>query len=184
MDFELELTKIIKSDDVLMSILRIVQALQLNDCWIAAGVIRNKVWDYLHNTQTEINDIDVIYFDEFDSSIETEKALESKLKEIMPNQPWSVKNQARMHIKNKIPPYISSFDGVAHFPETPTAIAVRINDKKIDIIAPYGLTDLFEGIVRPTPPFNRDSTLHPIYLDRIQNKRWGSIWNELIIKTE
>ena len=58
-----------------MSILRIVQALQLNDCWIAAGVIRNKVWDYLHNTQTEINDIDVIYFDEFDSSIETEKAL-------------------------------------------------------------------------------------------------------------
>ena len=85
-----------------MSILKTVQALQLNDCWVAAGVIRNKVWDTLHNIQTEINDIDVIYFDESDCSIETENVLESKLQEIMPNQPWSVKNQARMHIKNNV----------------------------------------------------------------------------------
>ncbi|BAK16807.1 uncharacterized protein SSIL_2384 [Solibacillus silvestris StLB046] len=61
MDYELELTNIIKTDQLLMSILKTVQELQLNDCWVAAGVIRNKVWDYLHNVQTEINDIDVIY---------------------------------------------------------------------------------------------------------------------------
>lgn len=184
MEYELELTDIIKSDQLLMSILKAVQALQLNDCWVAAGVIRNKVWDYLHNVHTEINDIDVIYFDEFDSSIGKEKALESKLQEIMPNQPWSVKNQARMHIKNKISPYGSSFDGVAHFPETPTAIAVRLNNNQIEILAPYGLNDLFEGIVRPTPPFNQNSELHTIYLNRIRSKNWGSIWNKLIVESE
>ena len=183
MKYELELTKIIKSDQLLMSILKAVQTLQLNDCWVAAGVIRNKVWDYLHNVQTEINDIDVIYFDEYDSSIEAEKALESKLQEIMPNQPWSVKNQARMHKINRIPPYASSSDGVAHFPETPTAIAVRLNNNKLEILAPYGLNDLFEGLVRPTPPFNENSKLYTIYSNRIQNKNWGSIWNNLIVES-
>ena len=182
--YELELTDIIKSDQLLMSILKAVQVLQLNDCWVAAGVIRNKVWDYLHNVHTEINDIDVIYFDEFDSSIGKEKALESKLREIMPDQPWSVKNQARMHIKNKLSPYGSSFDGVAHFPETPTAIAVRLNNNHIEILAPYGLTDLFEGIVRPTPPFNQNSELHTIYSNRIRSKNWGSIWSKLTVEFE
>ncbi len=182
MDYELELTNIIKSDQLLMSILETVQALQLNDCWVAAGVIRNKVWDTLHNVQTEINDIDVIYFDKFDCSIEKEKVLESTLQEIMPNQPWSVKNQARMHIKNKMPAYSSSFDGVAHFPETPTAIAVRLNNEKLEILAPYGLNDLFAGLVRPTPPFNQNAKLHAIYSNRIQSKNWGSIWSQLIIE--
>ena len=96
----------------------------------------------------------------------------------------SVKNQARMHSKNKISPYLSSFDGVAHFPEIPTAVAVRLNNDKIEIMAPYGLSDLFEGIVRPTPPFNRNATLHTIYLNRIQNKNWISIWSKLVIESK
>ena len=179
MEYELELTNMIKSDPYLMSILKTVQKLQLNDCWVAAGVIRNKVWDSFHHIQTEINDIDVIYFDALDCSIESEKAFEAKLQKMMPHQPWSVKNQARMHIKNKISPYTSSFDGVAHFPETPTAIAVRLNHKNLEIVAPYGLHDLFEGQVRPTPPFNQDSKLHTIYLDRIHSKNWGSVWDKL-----
>ncbi len=184
MDYELELTNIIKSEQLMMSILKTVQELQLNDCWVAAGVIRNKVWDYLHNVQTEINDIDVIYFDEFHSSIESEKALESKLQKSMPHLPWSVKNQARMHVKNKLSPYSSSFESVAHFPETPTAVAVRLNNNQIEILAPYGLNDLFEGLVRPTPPFNQDSKLHPIYSNRVQSKNWGSIWNKLKIDSQ
>lgn len=184
MEYELKLTEIINSDQLLMSILKAIDALQLNDCYVAAGVIRNKVWDTLHNVQTEINDIDVIYFDKLDCSIEKEKALESKLQEIMPNQPWSVKNQARMHIKNKIFPYSSSIDGVAHFPETPTAVAVRLNNSQIEILAPYGLNDLFKGLVRPTPSFNQNSELHSIYSNRIQSKNWSSIWDKLIVESE
>ena len=171
MNLNTKLTNMIESDHLLVTILKTVELLQLNDCWVAAGVIRNKVWDTLHNMQTDINDIDVIYFDETDISRQTEKALEARLQNLMPNQPWSVKNQARMHIKNNVPPYVSSFDGVAHFPETPTAIAVRRINNQIEIMAPYGLQDLFEGTVRPTPPYQKGSKLHPIYLERMQHKK-------------
>ena len=182
MNLESKLTNLIESDDVLTTILKTVEQLALNDCWIAAGVIRSKVWDTLHNMQTDINDIDVIYFDETDISRQTEKALEARLQNLMPSQPWSVKNQARMHSKNNVPPYLSSFDGVAHFPETPTAIAVRIINNQLEIMAPYGLYDLFEGIVRPTPPYQKGSKLHPIYLERMQHKKWDTIWRMLLIE--
>ena len=182
MKLESQLKNLIKSDDVLVTILKTVEQLQLNDCWVAAGAIRNKVWDTLHNMQTDINDIDVIYFDETNISTLTEKALEARLQNLMPNQPWSVKNQARMHIKNNVPPYVSSFDGVAHFPETPTAIAVRIVNNQLEIMAPYGLHDLFEGIVRPTPLYQKGSKLHPIYLERMQHKKWDTIWRKLLIE--
>lgn len=184
MDFESKLIYLIETDQFLSPILETVESLHLNDCWVAAGVIRNKVWDHIHNTKTAINDIDVIYFDEVDISLHTEKKLESKLNELMPNQPWSVKNQARMHIKNGVPPYLSSFDGVAFFPETPTAIAVRLKNNTLEIMAPYGLQDLFEGRVNPTPPYKKGLKLHSIYTERIQSKKWNAIWDQLIIEPE
>ena len=182
MNLNTKLTNMIESDDVFITILKTVEQLALNDCWVAAGVIRNKVWDTLHNMHTDFNDIDVIYFDETDISRNTEKALEARLQNLMPNQPWSVKNQARMHLKNNVPPYVSSFDGVAHFPETPTAIAVRMINNQIEIMAPYGLHDLFKGTVRPTPLYQKGSKLHPIYLERMQHKKWDMIWRELVIE--
>ena len=87
MDFESKLIYLIETDQFLSSILETVESLHLNDCWVAAGVIRNKVWDHIHNIKTAINDIDVIYFDEVDISLHTEKKLESKLNELMQNQP-------------------------------------------------------------------------------------------------
>lgn len=184
MNLELKLINLIESDYLLCSILKKVEELHLNDCWVAAGIIRNKVWDDLHTLQTDINDIDVIYFDDSNISLQREKALESKLNLLLPNQPWSVKNQARMHIKNGVDPYLSSYDGVAHFPETPTSIAIRIKNNEIEIMAPYGLQDLFEGRVRPTPPYQKGSKLHPIYLERIQNKKWNTIWSNLVIESQ
>ncbi|MGN7476417.1 nucleotidyltransferase family protein [Solibacillus silvestris] len=184
MNLEMKLINLITSDPYLFSILKTVEKLELNDCWIAAGIIRNKVWDNMHNTQTEVNDIDVIFYDNENISIHTEKEFESILKDLMPNEPWSVKNQARMHINNKALPYHSSFDGVAHFPETPTAIAARINNNTVEIMAPYGLQDLFEGRVKPTPPFKKNSNLHSIYLNRIQNKKWDILWDKLVFECE
>ena len=184
MNFETQLINLIESDSNLISILKTVEQLHLNDAWVAAGVIRNKVWDFLHDQHTDINDVDVIYFDASDLSIQTEKALEAKLLNLMPNQPWSVKNQARMHVKSKVSPYTSSFDGVAHFPETPTAIAVRLHHGTIEVMAPYHLNDLFEGHVKPTPPFKKGTNLYPIYLERMQKKQWNIIWSELQIESE
>ena len=70
MDLQSKLTHLIESDHFLMSVIKTVEQLQLNDAWVAAGVIRNKVWDDLHNIQTNINDVDVIYYDASDLSIQ------------------------------------------------------------------------------------------------------------------
>lgn len=181
-NYENQLKEIIKNDDYIISLLEAVEKLHLNDAWISAGLIRNKVWDVLHNISTPINDIDVIYFDSTDTTWKTEKDVEEKLESIMPNQPWSVKNQARMHLKNGFEPYKSSFDGVAHFTEIPTAIAVKISNRELKIMAPYGLEDLFEKIVKPTPYYQHNSKLHSIYTERMQEKKWDTIWVDLNIE--
>ena len=178
-NYETQLIELLENDDYIMSILQTVEKLNVNDAWVCAGLIRNKVWDALHSISTPVNDIDVIYFDSTDTSSETEKQLEYLLEMLMPNQPWSVKNQARMHFKNGFDPYTSSYDGVAHFPETPTAIAVKSRRGALQIMAPYGLEDLFEKVVKPTPYFQ--SKFRSIYMERMREKKWDEIWSDLDI---
>lgn len=167
-----------------MNCLQAVAQLELKDAWISAGLLRNTVWDILAETTTPVNDIDVIYFDTADTSLEAEKLLEGKLKNILPNQPWSVKNQARMHLKSGFSPFTSSNDGVAHFPETPTAVAARIYNEELEIMAPYGLEDLFEMQVKPTPYYKKETEHHLIYVERLQKKNWSQIWEKLSVEIE
>lgn len=175
-NFEKQLIEMIKQDSYLVSILKTVEKLKVNDAWVCAGLIRNKVWDKLHHIATPINDIDVIYYDPSNISWEIEKHLEKELGTLLPNQPWSVKNQARMHLKSGFDPFTSTYDGVAHFPETPTALALRLYNNEFEIMAPYGIQDLFEMKVKPTPFYQKQSDFYPIYIERMKNKKWNKIW--------
>lgn len=176
-----ELRQMIEDDQYLMQLLKTIGELGLEDCWLCAGVIRNFVWDELTERNTPTNDIDVIYFDEEDLSTKSEELYEKKLEEIFPKQPWSVRNQARMHLKSGFSPYHSAIDGVAHFPETPTAVAARLNNGKVEVVAPYGLKDLFNMVVKPTRFYEEGTTYRSIYLERIQKKKWENNWHELSI---
>ncbi|WP_255512449.1 nucleotidyltransferase family protein [Kurthia sp. Dielmo] len=180
MNNETKLKNILTANPEVMAVLEAAATLPLPDCWVSAGLIRNRVWDALYSVHSEMNDIDVIYFDATDCSVETEKHWERVLYERFPEHPWSVKNQARMHEKNQLAPFTSSFDGVAHFTEIPTAIAARIHEGKLEIMAPHGLDDLFAGIVKPTPTFQAMPFL-AIYKKRIQQKQWQLIWTLLTI---
>lgn len=167
----------------MMNILKTVEKLQLPDSWVCAGFIRSKVWDYLHEKEdrTPLADIDVIYFDKVNLSENYEKQHEQELTKYLPNEPWSVKNQARMHVVNNCTPYQSSIDGMAHFPETPTAIGVRLTNGILEIAAPHGIKHLVSGTVALTPYFQKDSPMHDVYKSRIHNKQWKSIWPKLQI---
>ncbi|WP_109434673.1 MULTISPECIES: nucleotidyltransferase family protein [Aquimarina] len=178
---ENKLIEIIESDVWMINILKIVGNLNLNDCWIGAGFVRNKVWDEKHGkTRTQLNDIDVIYFDKSNPSKKCDLEIENKLRKFNSNLNWSVKNQSRMHTRNGHNQYTNCNQAIAFWPETATSIAVRLNfENKIEYIAPYGLEDLFNLLVRPTPKF--DLT---IYNARIENKRWKEIWSKLEIETE
>ncbi|WP_409367248.1 nucleotidyltransferase family protein [Lysinibacillus sp. 38-6] len=179
---ENDLLTLLESDTWMMDILRCVEQLQLPDCWVCAGFIRSKVWDYLHdfNDRTPLGDIDVIYFDKHRISEQQEKHYEQRLLELLPNEPWSVKNQARMHVVNDSEPYQSSIDGMAHFPEIPTAIGVRLIQGVLEIAAPYGILPLLTGNVAPTPYFDVHTPLHEVYLKRLATKQWHNNWPKLV----
>ncbi|MFB3167612.1 nucleotidyltransferase family protein [Neobacillus sp. 179-C4.2 HS] len=179
-----DVIKLIRSDEKMMEIITIASTLNLPDWWICAGFVRSKIWDTLHgfNERTETQDVDVIYFDNNNLDENYEKDLEKKLVSMMPTIPWSVKNQARMHIINDLPPYTSSEDAISRFPETVTALGVKLDkENNLVLTAPWGLEDVINLEVKPTPYFTETKELAAIYEQRMIKKNWQSIWHKIKI---
>jgi uncharacterized protein len=161
---------------------KISKILNLPDWWVCAGFVRSKIWDTLHNfnERTPIPDIDVIFFDPTNIDELEEKKLEEMLKTFMPFIPWSVKNEARMHIKSNLPPYSSSVDAISKFPETATALGVKLDEKNnVILTAPCGISDVVNLEVKPTHFFTMTKERKEIYENRIAKKNWESIWSNL-----
>jgi len=164
----------------LMTDLGMVRDLSLPQCYIAAGYIRNYVWDLLHGLEgtDRHTDIDVVYFDSSDVSEERDLRLEHGLRRVTGNPKWSVKNQARMHVNNGDEPYSSTYDALSYWTETATAIGAQLNEAgEIVLCCPYGLEDLFALRVRRCPNFHKRS----YYLQRVEKKRWKEQWPQLTI---
>ena len=161
----------------MMRALRAAAALNLPDWWIGAGFVRNPVWDQLHGfvEPKPLADIDVLYFDPGDLDRSREAAAEAELARLAPGLPWSVKNQARMHVKNGDPKYKSSIDAMRHWLETPTAVAVRLHgDGRLELAAPFGLEDLLAMRIAPTP--HAREFRPQAYRDRLAAKDWAERW--------
>lgn len=159
-----------------MDCLEAVRSLELPDAWISAGFVRNRVWDRLHGfrRETPLNDIDLLFFDPADASREHEAAVERRLAAILPGRPFEARNQARMHLKNGDAPYVDTFDALFGWMETPTAIAVRVDDAgTLHFLHPFGIDDLMMMQVRPTP---RAVGCIEVYNERMAAKRWPEIW--------
>jgi hypothetical protein len=87
-----------------------------------------------------------------------------------------------LHQRNADAPYHSATDAMTCWPETATAVGVRLGgDDEIEVAAPLGLDDLFSLVVRPTGRFRTEK--YALFLDRVQSKRWQEIWPELIVVT-
>ena len=167
-----------------MKVLKAVRIVKLPDGWIAAGFVRNLVWDRLHDYPqcTPLNDVDVIYYNVKDTSELAEKEYESRLRTLIPDVPWSVKNQARMHIKNGDLQYKSISESLCHWCETPTSIGVRLNnDDSLELIAPLGIDDLVSGICRATPFTLQKPGKIDDYRQRVKDKKWQALWPNLKI---
>jgi hypothetical protein len=184
-DRVIELRTLIASDDRRMQVLRAVRGLGLPDCWVAAGFVRNRVWDHAHGRALSPlpRDIDVIWFDPSTCDARRDADLEAVLRARDGTLAWSVKNQARMHARNGDSPYRSAVDAMRYWPETATAVGVRLGARgEIEVAAPLGLDDLFGLIVRPTQRFLGEK--HAIYLDRVRSRNWARDWPDLRIHIE
>lgn len=162
----------------MMRILALAAALDLPDSWIGAGFLRNAVWDALHDRPWSASDgdVDLIYFDSEDTDPATEKAHEADLRDRAPDIVWSLKNQARMHLRNADAPYRNTSDAMSYWLETCTAVAVRLRDGKIEFSAPYGFDDLLALRVRATAAGLRKPAA---FNARVLHKGWLSRWPKL-----
>lgn len=169
-------------DQDIRAILEMIRSLQLEDSWLAAGSVRNFIWNILSgkpgfDTET---DVDVIFFD---PTVSYEKILqlEMELRKAFPAYSWELKNQVYMHIHSpNSQPYTSSKDAMSKYPECCTAIGLRLlEDDKLELFAPYGLADIRAFQVRPTPHFLADAERKKLYMERIRKKNWQTKWPQL-----
>jgi hypothetical protein len=172
----ISVASIIAQDPVGMKQLRAARALALTDWCIAAGFVRNRVWDHLHGISPprEPPDIDVLYYDAADLAKEREAAYEKQLDALLPGPLWQVRNQARMHVWKDVPQHRDTADAMIYWLETVTAVGVRLEaDDSLTVIAPLGVDDLINLRCQPTA-FGR-ARRHE-YEARIAAKRWHELW--------
>ncbi|PEX91582.1 nucleotidyltransferase family protein [Bacillus cereus] len=181
---EQDIIQLIQNDPWMMDVLQMAKSLELSDWWICAGFVRSKIWDTLHNyeVRTTTPDVDVIYFDSLLKDEAYEQSLEKKLTNLDASIPWSVKNQARMHVVNNMPPYSSSVDAISKFPETATALGVTLDEQNNVILAsPCGIEDVLALQVKPTAHFLETKERIYIYHKRVNKKNWQSKWPNITI---
>ncbi|SEO29775.1 hypothetical protein SAMN05428959_106155 [Duganella sp. CF517] len=163
-----------------------VRDLGLSSWCIGAGAVRNLVWDALHGYETpsQLADVDVAYFDASDLAPETEADLQRRLHGAMPGIAWEVTNQASVHrwfeayFGHAVEPLASLRDGVGSWPEYATAVGLCLHrDDTIEVIAPHGLDDLFDCVVRRNPARVSMAT----YRLRVAQKNYPARWPRVTV---
>lgn len=180
MDAAERVISILRADPLRWRLLGLVASLELPDCWVGAGFVRNAVWDHLHGRPPGqlSGDIDVVWHDPARAEVAIDRHLEAALSVAEPAAAWSVKNQARMHRRNGDAPYGSTAEAMRGWPETATAVAARrCGADGCEVAAPFGLGDLLGLVLRPTPRFTGEK--RGVYERRAEAKGWVSLWPRL-----
>lgn len=161
-----------------MDMLRAVKRLNLPQGMVAAGFVRNLVWDRLHGTTTPLNDVDVIFYTPEQSAATRERDAQQLLQQQFPDLAWDVKNQARMHLKHADRPYQSCSDAMTFWPEKETAVAAYLDrNERVALVAPFGLDSLMAGLITANPA--RDIA---VFAHRINSKCWLQRWPQLQVR--
>ena len=159
---EPELVEILRGNDELMQVLRTVRDLGLPDWRLFSGAVYQSVW----NARTDrpagygVKDYDIGYFDP-DTSWDAEDvwikrvaaAFDGPLKDQV-----EVRNQARVHLWFK-DHFGEDYEALTCTDEAPArfvapafGVGVRLEaDDSLSVVAPFGLDDVFDLVVRPNP---------------------------------
>jgi len=175
---EKDILDLIQKDERMMGILRIAEKLNFPEWVIGAGCIRNKVWDYLHGLskpEIDADDIDLVYYDPDGNDQKNDEELSKKLSKETGIR-WEIVNEAYAHKWNNAPPCKSTEDALSQWPETATGIGITLEKGKLTLVAPHGIGDLVNLIIRQSPQF-------PGGMERIRErakeKKWLEKWPKL-----
>lgn len=157
-----ELRAVLAADAWLGPVLAAVRASRLPDAWVGAGVLRDLVWGTRYGTgfdPRQVRDVDVAYHEPAEVSRDGDARATARLRALRPDVPWEATNQAAVRLwyaeffgTQRPEPLPSTAAGVATWPETATAVAVRLGaGDRIEVCAPCGLDDLLDGVWRRNP---------------------------------
>lgn len=174
--------QIIKQNKDLMKVLDYIGELDLPNFYITSGSLYQTIWNYYDGKDLNyhIKDIDVVYYDSNNLSIEDEKSLELKIinhcKKMNINYNFDVHNEARMHLWKKeneyknIDSYENSEDAICKWIATVQAIGITKTNGNIKIYAPYGLSDIFSKTIRPIKSEVNDKDLYNIKVESLKER--------------
>ncbi|MDB5473584.1 MAG: hypothetical protein JWP99_887 [Devosia sp.] len=180
------LRTIILAQPALMQVLEGLRTMALPDHMLVAGAIYNEVWNALTGRPSlyGVSDIDVFYFDASDTGWDAEdrtiKAVQTLFSSLP--VPVQVRNQARVHLwfeekfGSPFAPLTSSTEMLSRFASRTHAVGARLRaDGTIDVVAPFGLDDLFSFRLVPNPVLDNRLT------HARKSERAKAMWPELII---
>jgi uncharacterized protein len=175
------LTELVQAAPPLMRALRAARAVDAPDWFIAAGAIRDAVWDVMHDRRAAVpRDIDLIFYASGREDAEAE--IERSLRRLEPGLPWQVKNQATVHtwyperFGMSVEPFADCGEALATFPETAACVGVRLlPEGGLMVVAPYGLDDLLDCVCRHNPA----RVTGAYYEKRVREKGWRNRWPKM-----
>lgn len=154
--------------------------LKLPDAWLVGGCLFQTVWNLLDGRApgAGIRDYDVFYFEPHNLSGDAEQAVNRQAQALFSGLgvQLDVRNQARVHtwyaayFGQPCPPLQTACEGVDRFLVGSTSVGLRREAGRIQVHAPYGLDDMYRGILSPNPRVDHG----PLYDHKVRDyqARW------------
>lgn len=162
-----------------------IAELGLSDAWLVSGAVFQSVWNGLTGRAPGygILDYDVFYFDA-DTSWEAEDAVIKRAASRFAKLGVDVqlRNQARVHLwypqkfGQDFLPVANSAESVTRFLAPCCAVGLRRNGDQVDVLAPFGLEDVFGLTVR-----RNVLTSGPRSQYEAKAARWKKLWPEITV---
>lgn len=134
-------------------------ALKLPECHLTAGCLFQTIWNGRSGLTPSwgIKDYDVFYFDDRDLSWEAEDRVIRRVADVSADLPIKieVKNQARVHLwygerfGGAYPQLLSARGGIDRYLISCTCVGIEAQGR--ELYAPYGLNDLYAGLLKMNP---------------------------------
>jgi hypothetical protein len=149
----------VQADPINAAILRRLPELGVAQAHLVAGCLYQAVWNRLSGfaVGAMIKDYDIFYFDDADLSLEAEDAVIRRAATLFADldAEIEIKNQARVHLWYRrrfgadYPRLRDTRDGIDRYLVACTCIGIAADTG--EIYAPYGLDELWDGVLRMNP---------------------------------
>ena len=168
-------------------ILERLPSLQLPDAWLVAGCLFQSVWN-VHCGRAPaagIKDYDIFYFDAGDLSAAAEERVGARIEACCRDLGITVeaRNQARVHtwysnwFGFSYPALADSRAGIDRFLVPCTSVGLQAQEGRAPLLyAPYGLDELYRGILRPNPLCDH----RPLFRQKAQSYRERWDWLQIV----